>query len=242
MLRESPSLNQRSWSVWARSYGIYCHPDESWAALPRTSPTWQVSSEIKGSLPAASATISSVREARAAMQGLGLSTSYVQQDCQHPTGTVEVQIDLAGQPEFKIKEPVSWDFLEWTPAWADLAGRADVICFGSLARRSPVSRATIQHFLKAAAIPRRWRQGHSPYWRLPLAFAPFMFFSAMMVLQFLIVLFFYPDERCYFGGYAEASLLTKYLNSGPVPVTATLKFVLPISIPMKFFCIRILCS
>ena len=90
------------------------------------------------------------REARAAMQKLGLSTLHVQEDTQYPTGMVSVQIDAAGQPEFKIKDSVSWDFLEWTPAWADLAARADVICFGSLAQRSPISRATVQRFLEAA--------------------------------------------------------------------------------------------
>jgi fructokinase len=89
------------------------------------------------------------REARAVMQKLGLSTSHVQEDTQYPTGMVSVQIDAAGQPEFKIKDSVSWDRLEWTPAWADLAARADVICFGSLAQRSPISRATVQRFLEA---------------------------------------------------------------------------------------------
>jgi fructokinase len=93
------------------------------------------------------------REVRAAMQKLGLSTSHLQEDTQYPTGMVTVQIDAAGQPEFKIKDSVSWDCLEWTPAWADLAARADVICFGSLAQRSPISRATVQRFLEA--VPER---------------------------------------------------------------------------------------
>ena len=90
------------------------------------------------------------REVRAAMEKLGLSTSYLQEDTRYPTGVVSVQIDAAGQPEFKIKDSVSWDCLEWTPSWAELAARADVICFGSLAQRSPISRATVQRFLEAA--------------------------------------------------------------------------------------------
>jgi len=90
------------------------------------------------------------QEVRAAMQKLGLSTSHVQEDNQYPTGMVTVQIDGAGQPKFKIKDSVSWDCLEWTSAWADLAARANVICFGSLAQRSPISRATVQRFLEAA--------------------------------------------------------------------------------------------
>ncbi len=89
------------------------------------------------------------REARAAMQGLGLSTSYVQQDDQHQTGTAGVLIDSGGQPTFTIKESVSWDFLEWTPAWEELAARADVVCFGTLAQRSPTSATTVGSFLRA---------------------------------------------------------------------------------------------
>jgi fructokinase len=88
-------------------------------------------------------------EARAVMQELGLNTSYVQQDDQHQTGTAEVIIDAAGQPTFTIKESVSWDFLEWTVAWEELAARADAVCFGTLAQRSPTSAATVDSFLRA---------------------------------------------------------------------------------------------
>lgn len=90
------------------------------------------------------------REAKRAMDKLGITTSYVQEDAFRPTGTVEVRVDAAGQPEFTIAESVAWDALEWTPQWAELALKADVLCFGSLAQRSPASRAAIRHFLKAA--------------------------------------------------------------------------------------------
>jgi fructokinase len=90
------------------------------------------------------------REAKVAVQALGLDTRYVQQDHSHPTSTSAVALDNEGQPEFKIKESVSWDYLEWSPEWADLASGADVICFGSLAQRSPVAAATITRFLWTA--------------------------------------------------------------------------------------------
>ncbi len=48
------------------------------------------------------------------------------------------------------KQPVSWDFLQWTAEWEELAKRADAICFGSLAQRSAVSAATIEQFLQSA--------------------------------------------------------------------------------------------
>jgi len=88
------------------------------------------------------------REACRVMQELGLSTAHVQCDRQHPTGIAGVIIDSAGQPTFTINESLSWDFLEWTESWEELSARADVVCFGSLAQRSPTSSATIERFLQ----------------------------------------------------------------------------------------------
>jgi len=90
------------------------------------------------------------REACGVMQKLGLSTAYLQHDDRHETGTAAVRIDNSGQPTFTIKQPASWDFLQWTVEWEELAKRADAICFGSLAQRSAVSAATIEQFLQSA--------------------------------------------------------------------------------------------
>ena len=87
-------------------------------------------------------------EARNVMREHGLSSTYVQIDDQHDTGTAGVLLDSGGQPKFAIKEPVAWDFLEWTPAWEELSGRADVVCYGSLAQRSAVSANSIESFLR----------------------------------------------------------------------------------------------
>jgi fructokinase len=89
----------------------------------------------------------------AAVQRLGelvLPTEYIQTDTDHPTGTVQVEVDNAGQPLFEISESVAWDFLEWTPQWQTLAQQADAICFGSLAQRSEHSRDTIREFVLAS--------------------------------------------------------------------------------------------
>jgi fructokinase len=80
---------------------------------------------------------------------LGLPTSFVQEDSNHPTGAVQVEVDDKGQPRFEIAESVAWDFLEWTPEWRTLAAQADAVCFGSLAQRSHRSRSTIHRFLQA---------------------------------------------------------------------------------------------
>ncbi len=88
-------------------------------------------------------------EALQKLTQLGLSTSFVQRDSVHPTGTVNVKIDAAGQPCFDILHPVAWDYLEWTKEWQQLAREADAVCFGSLAQRSARSQSTIKSFLNA---------------------------------------------------------------------------------------------
>lgn len=92
------------------------------------------------------------RGAYQVMQELGLGTSYVQFDNCHDTGTAGVLIDSTGQPTFTIKESVAWDFLQWTPAWEELSARANVVCFGSLAQRSPASAETIEQFLRSTPM------------------------------------------------------------------------------------------
>lgn len=86
-------------------------------------------------------------EAQQAMRDRGMNSLFLQQDSLRRTGTASVRLDAAGQPHFTIEESVAWDFLEWTPIWKEMSARADVIFFGSLAQRSPVSAATIEHFL-----------------------------------------------------------------------------------------------
>jgi fructokinase len=88
------------------------------------------------------------RQARARLTQLPVDLSFLQVDPEYPTGSVSVVLHEA-QPEYVIHSPAAWDFLELTPQWQDLAQRADAVCFGSLAQRSPVSGKTIQGFLAA---------------------------------------------------------------------------------------------
>ena len=67
----------------------------------------------------------------------------------YPTGTVQVEIDQAGIPQYDIKENVAWDNIPFTPELEQLAKRTQAICFGSLAQRNIVSRETINKFLDA---------------------------------------------------------------------------------------------
>src|SRR6266487_4919127 len=85
------------------------------------------------------------------LEELGLDIDHVQTDREHPTGTVKVELDAKGQARFEIAHPVAWDFLQWTLDWQHLAEKADAVCFGSLAQRSPQSRETIRRFLAATS-------------------------------------------------------------------------------------------
>lgn len=67
----------------------------------------------------------------------------------YPTGTVQVEIDQAGIPQYEIKENVAWDNIPYTARLENLAQRTRAVCFGSLAQRSVVSRTTINRVLDA---------------------------------------------------------------------------------------------
>ncbi len=67
----------------------------------------------------------------------------------YPTGTVQVEIDQAGVPQYEIKENVAWDNIPYTPRLEALAKKTKAVCFGSLAQRNVVSRNTINRFLDA---------------------------------------------------------------------------------------------
>jgi fructokinase len=89
-------------------------------------------------------------EVRRRFQHFRLPTDFLQTDSVHPTGTVKVHVDSAGQPQYEITENVAWDFLEMTSEWRGLAAQASAISFGSLAQRSVTSGRTILEFLAAA--------------------------------------------------------------------------------------------
>jgi len=84
---------------------------------------------------------------RESLATFGLSDDFVQSDDEHPTGTVKVKLDKAGQPDFAITYPSAWDFLEWNAPLQHLAKSADAVAFGTLAQRSPQSKNTIRTFL-----------------------------------------------------------------------------------------------
>jgi len=89
------------------------------------------------------------REILDRLDALGLNRACVAVDPDHPTGVVDVTLDGAGVPAYVIRKGVAWDFVPDTPALRALAARTNVVCYGTLAQRSPASRVTIRQFIEA---------------------------------------------------------------------------------------------
>lgn len=87
-------------------------------------------------------------EIRRILESKNLPDTYVQADPEHSTGRVNVTLE-AGKPSYEICRDVAWDHIRLEENLRDLATRADAVGFGSLAQRSPLSRATIHAFLEA---------------------------------------------------------------------------------------------
>jgi fructokinase len=87
---------------------------------------------------------------------MGLPCKNLQVDAAAPTGTVSVRLSADGVPEYTIHENVAWDRIEVTREALTAVRAADAICFGTLAQRNPISRASIQQLLSAAPVT-SWR-------------------------------------------------------------------------------------
>lgn len=81
---------------------------------------------------------------------LGLGVRAVQRNA-HPTSTVEVTLDAAGVPAYRIREQVAWDYIERTAeADAAVAGAA-VVCWGRWRSATPCRAARFSR----SSMPRR---------------------------------------------------------------------------------------
>lgn len=81
---------------------------------------------------------------------LGLRTDAVEVDPDAPTGTVTVEIQAGGQPQFTIHQDVAWDRIAGEAAGRRAVAEADAVCFGTLAQRSETSRRSIRALVQAA--------------------------------------------------------------------------------------------
>lgn len=81
-------------------------------------------------------------------QRTGLDTSGIQQDPEHPSGEVKVELDARGGHQFDILPDRAYDFIDEEAATAiALAAQAPLIYFGSLAQRQPASRQALKRVL-----------------------------------------------------------------------------------------------
>jgi len=107
-------------------------------------------------------------EIRDVLVAKNVSDQFVAMDETHPTGTVQVTLEN-GKPSYEICEGVAWDHIPMSgPELCEsafgrpketnrrevekletLAQKTAAVCFGSLAQRNDVSRATIHAFLGA---------------------------------------------------------------------------------------------
>jgi len=78
---------------------------------------------------------------------LNLNRDFVCVNRDHPTGTVTVELDANGDPDYIIHENVAWDFIPSNDELLKFASTVDVVCFGLLCQRSEVSRTTVREFL-----------------------------------------------------------------------------------------------
>jgi len=85
---------------------------------------------------------------REEVRRLGLSDEFIQTDRDHPTGTVRVSVDAAGQPTYTITEDVAWDWIAFDERLRRLAERCRGVCFGTLAQRAEGSGHMVQEFLQ----------------------------------------------------------------------------------------------
>jgi fructokinase len=88
-------------------------------------------------------------QARQQLIARGVCPDFIAVDSTRPTGTVEVLLDANHGPRYRIHKNVAWDYVPETPPLFALAPTLDAICFGTLAQRSTMTRATLRSLVAA---------------------------------------------------------------------------------------------
>jgi len=87
----------------------------------------------------------------AMMKSLGVDTSFVQTDPGHDTGTAEVTLTGLGVPAFNLLENAAYEFIDVNNQVIERIDKIkfDVLCFGTLEQKSPVSRNSLYRILES---------------------------------------------------------------------------------------------
>jgi len=82
----------------------------------------------------------------------GFNLDDLQIDADHPTGSVNVQLDESGAPRFDILSNVSYDFIDFIPEYhSKIIDAAQMIYFGSLIQRTKAGCKSLQAFISRNA-------------------------------------------------------------------------------------------
>lgn len=93
------------------------------------------------------------RQVLANMQAWGMNCDGLQQDDEHATGLVSVNL-VSGQPQYLIRENMAYDHIDWDSLNRLLENHApSLIYHGSLINRQEVSRATLMQLKKRCNAP-----------------------------------------------------------------------------------------
>lgn len=97
------------------------------------------------------------RRALERMQAAGLSSRFIRQTSDHPTGTVTVSFDPSLGPQYHIHRPAAYDFPALSSADLSdlLMPSADWIYFGTLQQMSAPARDLTRQLLDASPVSRR---------------------------------------------------------------------------------------
>lgn len=86
------------------------------------------------------------------INSIGVDTTGIQHDPENITGLVDVKLDMDNEPDYDIKSPAAWDFIEYNDDLRERSAKAGAIVFGSLAQRNASSRKTIQKLLDTKVL------------------------------------------------------------------------------------------
>jgi len=86
-------------------------------------------------------------EILARVQELDIDTQYIQK-LDFETGTVSIELDRKGQPNYEIVQDVAWDNIIFKDKLKSLAYKTGVFYFGSLACRSEITKEAIFKFIE----------------------------------------------------------------------------------------------
>ncbi|WP_372950771.1 carbohydrate kinase family protein [Mariniphaga sp.] len=88
------------------------------------------------------------------LQETGMNLEYLQTDDVLPTSQVLVHLDSEKNATYEICEPVAWDNIQFNKKMENLAEKADLIVFGTLASRNETTRKNLLKFLKHSPAKR----------------------------------------------------------------------------------------